>query len=229
MNRDPFRKDVQRILEHGIIRFGTRYECQKKLVWHYWSLNYSPEECYEVIKHWYYSHDHQSKDWKSKPEMVLRNLKSAINSLYQNAIRKGFQPLRRRGKQLRIPDVLKIISLTRDYRSQKFSFSLLLYALNKRFSDNKFFLPWKAIIHFDCCSPRSYKGKIEFCKSIGLIELVREYDTEENRFRFYRANFNYAEEGTPVNSLEEGLKNLFSVSQVRRRYSKWYFRKIMNS
>ncbi len=100
-----FNKKVETILKYGIQEYGTRYETQSKLVYHYWSLNYTREECYEAIRAWYSSHNHHSKDWKSAPDRVLRNLRSAIESLYRNAQSKGYQPYSRHTTYLTVEDV----------------------------------------------------------------------------------------------------------------------------
>ena len=228
MNRNAFMQEVQRILKQGIIELGTRYECQKKLVWHYWSLNFSKGQCYQAIEKWYYSHNHQSKDWKNNPDRVLRNLKNAIHSFYRNADSKGFKPhARMNRKQLRLPDVVSITKMSRDYRIQRFVFHLLEYALNHKDSRGEFRLPWKTIIHFDCCSTKSYKAKMRFCETHGLLSKVREYYRQEHRARTYRANFPFSKEGEPVFSLDEGLKKLYPPRILRLRTSRWVYEKYL--
>ena len=65
-----FKDFIDQSLRSGIEVTGTRYFLQSKLIYYYWSLNYSKEQCYDLILKWYLSHDHQSKDWKAKPDRV---------------------------------------------------------------------------------------------------------------------------------------------------------------
>jgi hypothetical protein len=224
-----FRKAIGTILKDGIKEYGTRYDTQCKLVYHYWSLNCTKEECYESIRKWYLSHDHQSKDWKNNPDRVLRNLESAIKCLYSNAQYKGYHPYPKYKKHLRVADVRNIVQMTTDYRKQKFIFSLLEYALNSIDSKNQFRLPLKAILKFDCCSGKSYLEKIEFCQSIGLIQMVREYYRQEGRARTYLINYAFSEDGEQVNSLEEGLKKVLDAKTLKLRYSWRSLTKIRNA
>jgi hypothetical protein len=223
-----FRKEIATILENGIKEYGTRYDTQCKLVYHYWSRGYTKEESYESIREWYLSRSHQSKDWEKDPERVLRKLSSAIDSFYRNAQQKGYKPGSSHRKRLTVSDVRTIIEMTPDYRNQKFIFSLLEYALNKGDSKSAFELPKISIIKFACCSNTSYQQRMTFCKSIGLITNVREYYSQNNRARTYHINYNFAGDGDPVTCLEEGLKYLFGLSELRRRYSRQYFRHIIN-
>jgi hypothetical protein len=214
-----FRKQIAAILKDGIKEYGTRYDTQSKLVWHYWSLGYTKEECYESIWEWYYSHNHQSKDWQKSPDRVLRNLQSAIESLYRNAPPKGYQPHPKHKKYLTVADVRNIVHMATDYRMQKFIFSLLENALRTRDSKNRFRLPIKAILKFECCSWRSYSEKMAFCESIGLTQKVREYYRQEGRARTYLINYVFNEDGEQVNSLEEGLKEILDSKTLKLRYS----------
>jgi hypothetical protein len=229
MKNDAFRREVERILKMGVERLGTRYECQCKLVYHFWSLGYSESQCYEMISHWYYAHDHRSKDWRNNPHRVLRNLKSAISSFYRNAAKKGFKPQSDGGnwKQLRLLDVVSISKLTRNYRMQRFLFGLMRYALNQKDSRGHFRLPWKTIMSFDCCSTESYKEKIKFCVTHGLLSIVREYYRQEHRARTYRVNFPFSNEGEFVFSLDEGLKKLFPPRILKLRTSRWVYEKYL--
>jgi len=226
MKGNNFTKEISTILRYGIVEYGTRYECQKKLVWHYWSLDFSKEECYEAIEKWYYRHDHQSKDWKANPKKVLRDLKSAINSLYDNSGPRGYFPRRKWQKRLRAGDVQNIIALTSDYRLQKFVFSLLAYALNKINPGNEFHLPRVVIVTFDCCSHRSYQGKIKFCESVGLITKEREYYMQDRRARSYKLRYSFSNEGKFINSFEEGLAEYPDLKELKPRYSRWTNKKI---
>jgi len=214
-----FKKEIETILKDGIKEYGTRYHTQKKLVWHYWSLGYSKEKCYESICEWYHSYNHQSKDWQKSPDRVLRNVKSAIESLYRNAPPKGHQPHSKHKKYLTVEDVRNIVQMTTDYRKQKFIFSLLEYALRTSDSKNRFRLPIKAILKFECCSWRSYSEKIAFCESIGLIQKVREYYRQQGRARTYLINYAFNEDDEQVNSLEEGLKEILDSKTLKLRYS----------
>ena len=214
-----FKKGIETILKDGIKEYGTRYDTQSKLVWHYWSLGYTKEECYESICEWYHSYNHQSKDWQKSPDRVLRNVKSAIESLYRNAPPKGHQPHSKHNKYLAVEDVRNIVQMTRDYRMQKFIFSLLEHALRTRDSKNRFRLPIKAILKFECCSWRSYSEKMAFCESIGLIQKVREYYRQEGRARTYLINYVFNEGGEQINSLEEGLKKILDSKTLKLRYS----------
>lgn len=222
-----FKKEIETILKDGIKEYGTRYHTQKKLVWHYWSLGYSKEKCYESICEWYHSYNHQSKDWQKSPNRVLRNVKSAIESLYRNAPPKGHQPHSKHKKYLTVVDVRNIVQMTTDYRKQKFIFSLLEYALNAKDSKGQFNLPRVVITTFDCCSDKSYQEKIRFCESISLIRKVREYYRQERRARTYAMNFAFGKDGIPVNSLEQGLKRIFDLETLQLSYSKWVYNKIL--
>ena len=226
MKGNNFNKQISIILRHGIIESGTRYECQKKLVWHYWSLNFSKDECDEAIEKWYYKHDHQSKDWKANPKKVLRDLKSAINSLYDNSGPRGYFPRRKWQKRLRAGDVQNIVSLTADYRLQKFIFCLLVYGLNKISPSNEFDLPRVVIVTFDCCSYRNYQGKIRFCESVGLITKEREYYMQDGRARRYKLYYSFSKEGKFINSLEEGLAEHPDLKELKLGYSRWTNKKI---
>ena len=113
-----------------------------------------------------------------------------------------------------------------DYRRQKFIFSLLEYALRTRDSKNRFRLPIKAILNFECCSWRSYSEKMAFCESIGLIQKVREYYRQQGRARTYLINYAFSEEGDRVNSLEEGLKKSLDSKTLKLRYSWRVLKKI---
>jgi hypothetical protein len=214
-----FKKEIETILKDGIKEYGTRYHTQEKLVWYYWSHRYTKEECYESIREWYYSHNHQSKDWQKSPDRVLRNLKSAIESLYRNAQSKGYQPHSNHNKYLTVGDVRNIVQMTSDYRMQKFIFSLLEYALRTRDSKNRFRLPIKAILKFECCSWRSYSEKMEFCESVGLIQKVREYYRQQGRARTYLTNYTFNKDSEQVNSLEEGLKDILDSKTLKLTHS----------
>lgn len=115
----------------------------------------------------------------------------------------------------------------RDYRAQKFLFDLLEFSLNMKDSRGEFKLPKKVIIKFDCCSNTSYQEKIKFCESIGLITKVREYYRQDRRARTYRINYNFTEDGEFVDSLEDGLRRIFEPTEVRRRYSRAYSRRLI--
>ena len=229
MKNNTFRREVERILKNGVERCGTRYECQSKLVYHYWALAYGEIQCYEMISHWYYAHDHRSKDWRNNPDRVLRNLKKIISSFYQKADKKGFKPHPRRKnwKHLRLPDIVRITKLSRNYRIQKFVFSLLEYALNQKDSRGQFRLPWKAIINFDCCSTESYKEKMKFCETHDLLSRAREYYRQEHRARTYRVDFPFSNEGEFVFSLEEGLRKLYPARILKLRTSRWVYEKYL--
>ena len=227
MAKSDFKKQVDRILKDGVEQPGTRYECQMKLVWHYWSLNYTEEDCYQAVTQWYRSHDHQSKDWKKKPHSVLLELRRAVKSLYRNASLKGYEPRRRHLCGLTITDIERIIELTDDYRMQKFIFDLLRYALNAKDSDDTFRLPKNAIIKFSCCSSLNYQEKIRFCELRNLIIITREYYRQESRARTYRVHFSFSAEGEVVDSLEEGLKRIYTQRVLRARYSRWVYSKYL--
>ena len=115
----------------------------------------------------------------------------------------------------------------KDYRKQKFLFSLLKFALNTKDSGGEFKLPKKAIIKFDCSSNTSYQKKIRFCESIGLITKVREYYRQDRRARTYRINYNFAEDGELVDSLEDGLRRIFGPTEIRKRYSRSYSHRLI--
>jgi hypothetical protein len=157
---------------------------------------------------------------------VLRNVKSAIESLYRNAPRKGYQPHSKHNKFLTVGDVRNIVEMTSDYRMQKFIFSLLAYALRTRDTNNRFRLPIKAILKFDCCSWRSYSEKMAFCESIGLIQKVREYYRQQGRARTYLINYALNEDGEQINSLEEGLKKILDSKTLKLSYSWRVLKKI---
>jgi len=216
-----FRKEIVTILKDGIKEYGTRYDTQCKLVYHYWSLNCTKEQCYESIHKWYLSHDHQSKDWKKNPDRVLRQLKSAVDSLYRNAERKGRQPYSNR-RALRVSDVRNIVQLASGYRMQKFLFCLLAY-VNTKCLIAEFRLPKKAIIKFDACSNTSYQEKISFCEEIGLITKIKEHSREDHRARTYRLNYEFLDDEEVVESLEDGLKKIFKLQDLRKMYSRHYF------
>jgi len=213
----------------GVEKLGTRYECQSKLIYHFWSLGYSESECYELVSNWYYGHNHQSKDWKNNPDKVLRNLKNAINSFHRNAEKRGFKPHAqgRNWEPLRLPDVVSITKLSRNYRIQRFVFHVLEHALNHKDSRGEFRLPWKTIIHFDCCSTESYKAKMRFCETHGLLSKVREYYRQEHRARTYRVNFPFSKEGEPVFSLDEGLRKLYPPRILKLRTTRWVYEKYL--
>jgi len=227
MKEKDFKKKVCRLLEYGIEQYRTRYDSQSRLIYYYWILGYTREQNYEAIKKWYYSHNHQSRTWQAKPQMALDNALSAVNSLYRSKEAKNQRPYEWFQIQLRAPDALKIITFTPDYRLQKFIFSLLHYARNKIRSLNKFDLPWEAIIRFDCCSDRSYLEKLDFCKSIGLITKSEECSRALKQSRIYKVNFRFTEDGNSISILEDGLVLLFSPEELRKMYSKWYFKRIM--
>lgn len=227
MKRKDFEKEVCRLLEYGIEEYGTRYESQSKLIYNNWTLRLTKEQNYEAMQKWYHSHNHQSRTWRSKPESALKNAWSAINSLYRNADKKCFKPReqRRVWNQLRIQDLMSIIKITSKYGMQKFIFSLLVYALNKKDLKDEFPLPWKAIMKFDSCSTESYKEKIKFCEARGLISKVRECSRKEHRARAYMVRFRFSTEGEFISSLEEGLKKLLSPQKLRLRYPRWVYKK----
>lgn len=222
-----FRKEIAAILKDGIKEYGTRYHTQCKVVYYYWSQGYTKEKCNEVMRQWYFSHSHQSKDWKKNPDRVLRNLKSAIDSFYRNAELKGYQPGALDRKSLTTADVEHITELTSDYRNQKFLFSLMEYALNRMNEKGRFRLPRIVITTFDCCSDKSYQDKMHFCESLGLIRRVREYYRQEKRARTYVINYSFCEDGVPVNNLEQALKLIFDLEILRLRYSRWVYKKIL--
>jgi hypothetical protein len=171
MKEKDFKKEVCRLLEYGIEQYGTRYDAQSKLIYHYWIIGYTKEQTKEALRDWYHSHNHQSRTWQTHPESALKNANNAVESLYNNKKRNNQEPYRGYGIQLRVGDVSKIISITPDYRMEKFIYNIVRYANNKRGIGDEFDLPWEAIIKLDCCSDRTYQEKIEFCKSIGILEL----------------------------------------------------------
>lgn len=227
MDACNFKRKIERILKLGVEEPGTRYECQSKLVWNgRRRLNLSEDETYEVISNWYLAHDHNSKDWKDNPERVLRQLRSAINSYYRKVEQKSDAFLKQYRKKLRTMDILNITQITSDYRKQKFIFSLLQYGLNNKDSRDKLRLPYEAIIKFDCCSDRSYKEKIAFCEKVGLITKVREYWRQDNRARTFRINYSFNTTGDLVGTLEDGLKKIFPLKELKAKYSRWTYNKI---
>ena len=117
--------------------------------------------------------------------------------------------------------------MTADYRKQKFIFSLLEYALNRKDLNNHFRLPKKTIIKFDCCSSTSYQEKIQFCESIGLIKKVKEYYRQDKRARTYRINYTFEEDSDLVENLEDGLRRIFHERDLRIRYTRQYLHRIM--
>ena len=223
-----FKHFIAQSLRSGIQLTGTRYFLQSKLIYHLWSINYSKEECYESISSWYFSHDHQSKDWKKHPGRVLHQLRNAINSFYRQAELKRYQPGGRKGKPLTTGDVKYITELTPDYRNQKFLFCLMHYALNAKNTKDEFRLPRTVITTFDCCSDKSYQDKMRLCESAGLIRKVREYYRQDKRARTYMINYVFCEDGVPVDNLEQGLTAIFDLETLRLRYSKWVYNKILN-
>lgn len=123
-------------------------------------------------------------------------------------------------KQLRVGDVAKIITLTPNYRFQKFIFAMLLFALHMKNSNNEIRLSWWEITRFDCCSRDTYQEKMRFCQDSGLITKVREFSRQENRARTFRVNYLFSEEGEYVNSLEDGVKRLLPLKEIKSRYSR---------
>ena len=152
--------------------------------------------------------------------------RTQLRVLYRNAQSKGYQPHPKHKKYLRVADVRNIVQMTTDYRKQKFIFSLLEYALRTKDSKNRFRLPIKAILKFDCCSWKSYSEKMAFCESIGLIQKVREYYRQQRRARTYLINYAFNEDGEQVNSLEEGLKEILDSKTLKLRYSWRVLKKI---
>ncbi len=221
-----FKKEIETILKDGIKEYGTRYDAQCKLVYYYWSRGNTKQECYEMVRQWYFSHKHRSKDWKNNPARVLRNLKSAVESHYRSAQSRGYHPYLEPVKYLTVEDVRNIFETSGDFRMQKFIFSLLEYALRTKDSRNRFRLPVKAILKFDYCSWRSYLDKMAFCESIGLIQKVREYYRQQGRARTYLINYAFNEDGERVNSLEEGLKEIMDPKTLKLRYSWRVLKKI---
>jgi len=219
---------IDGLLREGIQRPGTRYVLQSKLIFHFWSLGYSREKCYEVISQWYLSHNHQSKNWQANPGKVFRQLKGAITSFYRNGERKGYQSRSMRRGTLTVPDVQNIIQMTPNYRMQKFLFSLLTYACNARDSLGEFWLPKNAIVKFDACSNTSYQEKMSFCESIGLITMVKEHSIKEHRARTYRTNYVFSEGEQTVESLEEGLRKIFNPQELSERYGRYYLLRILS-
>ncbi len=222
-----FRQEVCRLLEYGIEQNGTRYVSQSKLIYHYWILGYTKQQDYEAIKKWYCSHNHQSKTWQTHPEKALKNASSAVNSLYKNKEGKNQKPYKGYRKQLTVGDVLNIITFTPDYRLQKFIFSLLNFALNRKDSKNEFRLPWVVITAFDCCSRESYQDKMHFSQERGLITKVKEFYRQEHRARTFKVNYTFSEAGDSVNSFENGLRRLFTQKELRSRYSRWVYDKFL--
>ena len=227
MSANNFKRKVERILKMGVEELGTRYDCQAKLVWNCRRrLNLSEEKSYEVISNWYFAHNHRSKDWRENPERVLRQLRSAISSYYRKAEQKCDAFYKGYRKKLSTTDILNITQITLDFRMQKFIFSLLQYALNNKDSRDQFRLPYEAIIKFDCCSDKSYKAKMAFCESVGLITKIREYWRQDNRARTYRINHSFNTTGDLVSTLEDGLNKIFSPKELEGRYSRWTYTKI---
>jgi hypothetical protein len=222
-----FKDFINHALRSGIELTGTRYFIQSKLIYHFWSINYSKEQCYESISRWYFSHDHQSKDWKKNPSGVLHQLRNAINSFYRQAELKRYPPAGRIRKLLTTADVRYITELTADYRDQKFIFSLMEYALNAKNTKDEFRLPRTVITTFDCCSDKSYQDKMRLCEFRGLVTMTRQYFRQEKRARTYMINYTFCEDGIPVNNLEQGLKAIFDLETLRFRYSKWVYKKIL--
>lgn len=227
MPKSKFRQEIENILRQGITAYGTRYALQCRLVYHYWSQAYSEDECYQLVRGWYLKHSHRSKDWEKDPDLVFRHLKNAIASFYRNASSRGYKPQSWEKKRLRISDVINIVQMTPDYRNQKFIFSLMEYALNMKNAKGEFRLPRIVITTFDCCSDRSYQEKMRFCESIGLIIKVRDYYRQERRARTYVINYEFSNHGIPVCNLEQGLTQIFNLNDLRLRYSRWVYSKIL--
>ena len=82
MNGKGFKQEVCRLLKFGIEDPNTRNDAQVKLIIHYRRQSYTENQCFEVIRDWYRAFPHCSREWKSNPERVLKNLKSAVKSFY---------------------------------------------------------------------------------------------------------------------------------------------------
>ena len=223
-----FKAFIEGLLREGIQAPGTRYAIQSKLIYHYWSSGYKKEECYDAISNWYFSHDHRSEDWRKSPNRVLRQLKTAIDSLYRNAANKGYRPRSNRSSLLTASDVRNIVEMSPDYRMQKFLFSLLKYALSAKDSAGVFRLPKNAIIKFDACSNTSYQEKMAFCKSMGLIRTVKDYSIAAHRATTYRIDYEFSNDKDHIPSLEEGLNKIFGQQELINRYGRYYALRILD-
>jgi|GEM_PF-646807 len=219
-----FKDYIDHVLRFGIETEGTRFEIQCKLIYHFWSTGLSEEMTFEKIRNWYLSFDHNSKDWRSNRDRVLRGLKNDVNCFFRK--KKGrtrFQP--RSSTPLTTGDIKYIADTNADYRTQSFIFSLLGYAKSNQDKINALPLPKKLITKFKGCTERTYQERINFCQSIGLIELVKGHNRYQRRSRTFKVNYRF-KEGKTVLTLEEGLSEIYSRRDIKQKYSPYLVRKM---
>lgn len=217
-----FKEFIEYVLRFGIETEGTRFEIQKKLIYHFWSQGLSEEMTFQKVRDWYLSFDHNSKDWRSNKNQVLRKLKNDVNCLFKNN-RGRFQPRSR--SHLTTGDIKYITDTNADYRTQLFIFSLLEYAKSHQDGIDSLALPRKLITTFKGCTDRTYQDRIKFCQSIGLIGQVNGHNRYKRQSKTFKINYRFKEDKT-VWTLEEGLSEILSKEEIKQKYSSYFVRKM---
>ena len=74
-----------RINRDGLTAPSTRYDAEKKLIYWHFMTSKSEQMAVELIKQWYRNGrtNGLSKDWKEKPQSVLKALKSHVTTFYK--------------------------------------------------------------------------------------------------------------------------------------------------
>ena len=218
--RKTFQEAGGRLNEHAVEQYGIRYNSGSNMILDSSSFGETKAPNILYREECHHSDNHQPKIRQPNFQNHLKPAGSAINPLNINAKAKEQILSEDVQKQLRVGDVLKIIALTPDFRLQKFILSLLLFALKAKDSKNAFRLPWVVITRFDCCSRETYQEKMHFCQDKGLITKVREFYRQEHRARTFKVDYVFSEEGDFVISLEDGLKRLLPLKELKSRYSR---------
>jgi len=174
------------------------------------------------VKDWYLSFDHSSKDWRRNKDQVLRKLKNDVNCFFKNN-RGRFQPRSR--SHLTTGDIKYITDTNADERTQIFIFSLLEYAKSHQDEIDSLALPRKLITTFKGCTDRTYQDRIKFCQSIGLIEQVSRHNRYQGVAKTFKINYRF-QAGKEALTFEEGLQELFSRQEIKRKYGPYFVRKM---
>jgi hypothetical protein len=216
-----FHHEAENLWENGIQAFSTRNETTWILICNcYWN-GLNKDETYEKIEEWLYEKNNGlSNDWNNRKDWVLKDLRSSISRRFAyGGGRRTF---------LTVGDLRKIIlTVSDDYKKLQFIYDLLLYI--KKVNNEHLYISWKTFASFNGSSWRTYLANVEFCENNRIIEFVRNHSTDNHRAREYRCLFYFSHHTPPVMSLEHGLCQIMEPEEIKERYGRYLFKKILEA
>jgi hypothetical protein len=213
---------AENLWEEGIQAFGTRNSITWHLICHcYWN-GLDKDETYEKIEEWLYEKNNGlSNDWNKRKDWVLKDLRESITRRFAyGGGRKAY---------LTIGDLKRMVLLIGDdLKKFQFLYDLLLYVKGK-VKNEHLSIPKVVFESFRGAGRNTYVKQVQFCKENKIIELVREYSTDKHRAREYRCLFEFSNDTPPIRSLEYGLYQVMQPEEIKGRYGRYYFKKILEA